>query len=153
ETFFDHPLWRQINELSQATLNLIVMNGSSWNPGAVDRADLVSEYPRRALAAQCLASLADYGADDLEERPPLRRDFDDAATTLVEHCALADPAAAIGWIYRDGDELPRLQRLHEAVQGTATKVEIAALAGQALNAIVRAWAGWNYVGPLDATTL
>ncbi|MDQ2845485.1 MAG: hypothetical protein M3Y77_03840 [Actinomycetota bacterium] len=149
ETFFDHPLWHQINELSQATLNLIVMNGSSWNPEAVDRADLVSEYPRRALAAQCLASLADYGADDLDEQPPLRRDFDDATNTLVDGCALSDPTAAVGHIYCDGDEIPRLQRLYEAIHHDAPKGDIATLAGHALTAIVRAWAGWNYDGPID----
>lgn len=155
ETYFNLPLWHDVNRKSQAAVNLIVMDGACWIEGdetVNEDTDLVSEYPRRALAAQCLASLADCDADDLDEQPPLRRDFDDATCTLVDRCALSDPQSAIERIYRDGDEIPRLQRLHEAIQRDASKIDIAALAGHALTAVVRAGFGWNYDGPIDATT-
>lgn len=153
ETFFDNTHWHQVNRLSQAALNLSVMNGGCWdNEVADDNRRLVADYRLRALVAQCLASLADHGSHDLTENPPLQRDFDEATTTLVDRCALSDPQSAIERIYRDGDEIPRLQRLDKAIQRDVPKSDIAALAGHALTAVVRAGFGWNYDGPIDATT-
>lgn len=146
---FDHPLWHQANRLSLSALSLFVMNGGCWTGDSFDQ-DLVQEYPIRGLAAQCLASLAGGGSNDLDEKPPLRRDFDDAISILVNQCSLADPRVAIDRIYRDSDEIPRLERLHGAIQAAEPHEQIATLAAHALTAIVRAWSGWNYDGPIDA---
>lgn len=146
-TFLDHPLWHDINRLALNAACLIVLNGGCWDETediVVDDDHLVPDYMTRSLAAQCLASLADYRSDDLGTSPPLRRVFDDAIGTLMDECSLSDPRAAIDRIYRDSDEIPRLERLHQAIKEAGSQDQIARLAGPALTAIIHRSAGWGF---------
>lgn len=150
-TFFDQPLWHEINKLALDALTLMITNGGSWDITeeiVINESHLVHDYPRRGLATQCLASLADPGGDD-EPTPPLRREFDGAIRILRDHCSLADPNAAIDRIYRNGPEIPRLERLSSAVEQQETLATIGDLAGRALTAIVHEGAGSNYDQPID----
>lgn len=154
ETFFDLPEWHYVSTLAQNVVNLFLMNGGAWDdsePTMIDDDHLVAEFSVRGLAAQCLASIADSAHSTSTEQPPLRREFDEATTILDERCSLADPRAAIGRIYRDGDEIPRLEHLRDAVQAGVARDQIADLAGRALTALVHAWSGCNYDGPIDTT--
>lgn len=147
ESFLDDPLWHDINGLALNAACLILLNGGCWDEDdeiVVDDHRLVPDYLARSLAAQCLASLADDRSDGLDACAPLRRTFDDAVGTLMDKCSLSDPRAAVGRIYRDSLEIPRLERLHEAVKNQASHDEIARLAGPALTAIIHRSSGWGF---------
>lgn len=146
-TWLRQPGWPDVVRLSRDSLILLVLNGGSLSVNLIGNSPLVADPVSRALVTRALASLLENARPvDLpghqDPPPPYLITVDAAIDVLRSRGHLDDPAAAIGTIYVDDDEIPRLQALNSALRDDAT--DFLQLAGDALVAIIRADNGWQY---------
>lgn len=140
-----HPRWPDVMSASRASLNLIVLNGGSFDHTFAEHdQDVVDAPENRAAVACALASFAELAHRDPTDASPLSMARSRALQILATVGCLDDPATAVGAVYRPGDEVQRIERLGAELAVTSSPVRVAALAGDALAAIVRDGGGWEY---------